>query len=258
MASVVSMRESFFANIHSNLDNALAVRDFFTEWQGIFVSHFGLDSAYGDIIRGYLCVERGISEVILRKVGVFYLPEGFMGLFGGDEVTISLLGVDEGHTGRVCFPWWGFDGKVCGWSGRCLEGDFGGKYRSFSARYFHPGGVFFGEGKFCSCKGSTLVLLEGVLDVLSYADACLSTGVVCGEPSMSAVSLGTSLVGGVGIQRLKYLVRGFDKVLYCADADAAGLESLKVVSDVLGDSVDLGVLRLPEGCKDFNDFWRSR
>jgi DNA primase len=227
-----------------------------------------LASRHGARARGYLA-DRAISPAVQLQFRIGYAPGdqqtrfalkeylGAQGIPVEDMVEAGLLiaGDDipvpyDRFRDRVMFPISDMRGRVIAFGGRALEKDVPAKYlNSPETPLFHKGDNLynFALARLATHNGSTLVVVEGYVDVIAMVGA--------GFPA-SVAPLGTALTEN----QLALLWKMADEPILCFDGDKAGQKAAWRAADLalphLLPGKSLRFALLPEG-QDPDDLARS-
>jgi DNA primase len=227
-----------------------------------------LASRHGARARGYLA-DRAISPAVQLQFRIGYAPGdqqtrfalkeylGAQGIPVEDMVEAGLLiaGDDipvpyDRFRDRVMFPISDMRGRVIAFGGRALEKDVPAKYlNSPETPLFHKGDNLynFAPARLATHNGSTLVVVEGYVDVIAMVGA--------GFPA-SVAPLGTALTEN----QLALLWKMADEPILCFDGDKAGQKAAWRAADLalphLLPGKSLRFALLPEG-QDPDDLARS-
>ncbi|MEZ5599140.1 MAG: DNA primase [Pseudomonadales bacterium] len=197
---------------------------------------------------------RGVNGVTAQTFGIGFAPDGWNNIATAlpdvAEATLLELGLltrnDSGRVydkfrARVMFPIRDTRGRVVGFGGRVLGGDDGPKYlNSPETPIFHKGQELYGlyEARRSVRKLDRLIVVEGYLDVVSMAQAGISTCVA---------ALGTA----ISTEQMRKLFRYVDDVVCCFDGDRAGRQAawraLEASLPVLSEGKRARFVFLPEG-----------
>ncbi len=206
-------------------------------------------------------LNRGITEVTIRKFGLGYSRDSFNSLLNYlkskgytelDLVNAGLIKKSEGHNlyydrfrNRVMFPVFDYSGKVIGFGGRVLD-DSKPKYlNSPETILFNKGTNLYGLNfAVKDNKERTFVIVEGYMDCIALHQYGI-TNVVA--------SLGTALTQN----QAKLLKRYADKVIISYDADTAGQNATMKGMEILkNEGFDVRILTVPQG-KDPDEYIRN-
>jgi DNA primase len=224
-----------------------------------------LASRGGARARGYLG-DRAISPVVQLQFRIGYaagdrfaLKEhlGAQGISVEDMVEAGLLvaGDDipvpyDRFRDRVMFPITDLRGRVIAFGGRALEKDVAAKYmNSPETPLFHKGDNLYNlaAARLAAHNGSTLVVVEGYVDVIAMVGAGFAA---------SVAPLGTALTEN----QLMLLWKMADEPILCFDGDKAGQKAAWRAADLalphLAPGKSLRFALLPEG-QDPDDLARS-
>jgi DNA primase len=224
-----------------------------------------LASRNGAKARGYLG-DRGISPAVQLQFRIGYaagerfaLKEylGAQGIPVEDMVEAGLLvaGDDipvpyDRFRDRVMFPITDLRNRVIAFGGRALEKDVAAKYmNSPETPLFHKGDNLYNlaPARLATHNGSTLVVVEGYVDVIAMVGAGFAA---------SVAPLGTALTEN----QLALLWKMADEPILCFDGDKAGQKAAWRAADLalphLKPGKSLRFALLPEG-QDPDDLARS-
>ena len=224
-----------------------------------------LASRNGAKARGYLG-DRAISPAIQLQFRIGYAPGerfalkeylGAQGIPVEDMVEAGLLvaGDDipvpyDRFRDRVMFPISDLRGRVIAFGGRALEKDVTAKYlNSPETPLFHKGDNLYNlsAARLAAHNGSTLVVVEGYVDVIAMVGAGFAA---------SVAPLGTALTEN----QLALLWKMADEPILCFDGDKAGQKAAWRAADLalphLKPGKSLRFALLPEG-QDPDDLARS-
>jgi DNA primase len=227
-----------------------------------------LASRGGAKARGYLA-DRGISPQVQLQFRIGYAPGdqqtrfalkeylGAQGIPVEDMVEAGLLiaGDDipvpwDRFRDRVMFPIADIRGRVIAFGGRALEKDVPAKYlNSPETPLFHKGDNLYNlaPARLATHNGSTLVVVEGYVDVIAMVGAGFAA---------SVAPLGTALTEN----QLALLWKMADEPILCFDGDKAGQKAAWRAADLalphLLPGKSLRFALLPEG-QDPDDLARS-
>ena len=224
-----------------------------------------LASRGGARARGYLG-DRAISPVVQLQFRIGYAPAdrfalkehlGAQGISVEDMVEAGLLvaGDDipvpyDRFRDRVMFPITDLRGRVIAFGGRALEKDVAAKYmNSPETPLFHKGDNLYNlaAARLAAHNGSTLVVVEGYVDVIAMVGAGFAA---------SVAPLGTALTEN----QLMLLWKMADEPILCFDGDKAGQKAAWRAADLalphLAPGKSLRFALLPEG-QDPDDLARS-
>ncbi len=199
---------------------------------------------------------RGLKSETVEEWGIGFAPNGYENLFPKlekkfekkDVVESGVAGLREMGSeqlfdkfrNRVMFPIENHQGRVVAFTGRVLD-DSEPKYlNSPESPVFTKGNILFGFAKAREAmrKSKFAVLVEGQLDVISTHQAGFENVVA---------SSGTALTE-MHLKSLKNLV---ERVVFCFDADSAGVDStVRSLEIAAALDLDVKVAILPEGAKD--------
>lgn len=96
--------------------------------------------------------------------------------------------------------------------------------------------------------GKRIIITEGELDAMSYAQACLLES----KKIWPVVSLRSATTGLQDLLEEREWLRGYDEVILAMDNDKAGADALSKVIKIIGVE-KVKVVSYPKGCKDFSD-----
>src|SRR6202158_407657 len=224
-----------------------------------------LASRNGAKARGYLG-DRTISPAVQLQFRIGYAPAerfalkehlGSQGIPVEDMVEAGLLvsGDDipvpyDRFRDRVMFPIADLRGRVIAFGGRALEKDAPAKYlNSPETPLFHKGDNLYnlGPARLAAHNGSSLVVVEGYVDVIAMVGAGFAA---------SVAPLGTALTEN----QLALLWKMADEPILCFDGDRAGQKAAWRAADLalphLLPGKSLRFALLPEG-QDPDDLARS-
>jgi DNA primase len=224
-----------------------------------------LASRGGARARGYLG-DRAISPVVQLQFRIGYAPGdrfalkehlGAQGISVENMVEAGLLvaGDDipvpyDRFRDRVMFPITDLRGRVIAFGGRALEKDVAAKYmNSPETPLFHKGDNLYNlaAARLAAHNGSTLVVVEGYVDVIAMVGAGFAA---------SVAPLGTALTEN----QLMLLWKMADEPILCFDGDKAGQKAAWRAADLalphLAPGKSLRFALLPEG-QDPDDLARS-
>jgi len=224
-----------------------------------------LASRGGAKARGYLA-DRAISPSVQLQFRIGYAPGerfalkeylGAQGIPVEDMVEAGLLiaGDDipvpyDRFRDRVMFPIADLRGRVIAFGGRALEKDVAAKYlNSPETPLFHKGDNLYNlaPARLATHNGSTLVVVEGYVDVIAMVGAGFAA---------SVAPLGTALTEN----QLALLWKMADEPILCFDGDKAGQKAAWRAADLalphLLPGKSLRFALLPEG-QDPDDLARS-
>ena len=224
-----------------------------------------LASRNGAKARGYLG-DRAISPATQLQFRIGYAPGerfalkehlGSQGIPVEDMVEAGLLvsGDDiplpyDRFRDRVMFPIADLRGRVIAFGGRALEKDVPAKYlNSPETPLFHKGDNLYNlsPARLATHNGSTLVVVEGYVDVIAMVGAGFAA---------SVAPLGTALTEN----QLALLWKMADEPILCFDGDKAGQKAAWRAADMalphLKPGKSLRFALLPEG-QDPDDLARS-
>jgi DNA primase len=181
----------------------------------------------GERARRYLVVERGLTEDVIRRAGLGYVPGDYRAW-----QTIEGLKVPCG----VAIPWFA-DGVIWGVKVRRAAGD---------QRYQQVGG-----GNLAGClyladdilPGMPIFLTEGEFDALIAGQA--GAGLIC------PIAIGSAAHKRINARWFPKLIAA-PRILACMDDDAAGENAAEEIARLSG---AVRRIRVPFG-KDVNDFYR--
>src|SRR5258707_9199345 len=128
-------------------------------------------------------------------------------LYSGDDIAVPYDRLRD----RVMFPITDLRGRVMAFGGRALEKDVAAKYlNSTETPLFHKGDNLYNlsSGRLATHNGSSLVVVEGYVDVIAMVGA--------GFPA-SVAPLGTALTEN----QLALLWKMADEPILCFDGDKA-------------------------------------
>lgn len=169
------------------------------------------------------CAENKIPPPLLESCGLAMEQGG---------VTVDRF------RGRLMFPIWDAQGKVCGFSGRALLKGEEPKYiNTPETPLFNKGKLLyaFHLARKSMAQSETALLMEGYMDVLMSHQFGFSS---------SVASMGTALTPF----QAKLLAQNAQKVVVAYDADAAGQEAAwRSILLLLETGVSVMVLALPQG-----------
>src|SRR6266446_782016 len=224
-----------------------------------------LASRNGAKARGYLG-DRGISPATQVQFRIGYAPSDRFALkehlgaqnipvedmieagllYSGDDIPVPY----DRFRDRVMFPITDLRGRVIAFGGRALEKDVAAKYlNSPETPLFHKGDNLYnlGPARLATHNGSSLVVVEGYIDVIAMVGA--------GFPA-SVAPLGTALTES----QLALLWKMADEPILCFDGDKAGQKAAWRAADMalphLKPGQSLRFALLPEG-QDPDDLARS-
>src|SRR5579872_2984793 len=167
-------------------------------------------------------------------------------LVGGDDIPVPY----DRFRDRVMFPITDVRGRVIAFGGRALEKDVAAKYlNSPETPLFHKGDNLYNlaAARLAAHNGSTLVVVEGYVDVIAMVGAGFAA---------SVAPLGTALTEN----QLALLWRMSDEPILCFDGDKAGQNAAFRAADLalplLAPGKSLRFALLPEG-QDPDDLARS-
>src|SRR5579872_5618258 len=167
-------------------------------------------------------------------------------LVGGDDIPVPY----DRFRDRVMFPITDLRGRVIAFGGRALEKDVAAKYmNSPETPLFHKGDNLYNlaAARLAAHNGSTLVVVEGYVDVIAMVGAGFSA---------SVAPLGTALTEN----QLALLWKMADEPILCFDGDKAGQKAAWRAADLalphLKPGKSLRFALLPEG-QDPDDLARS-
>lgn len=212
-------------------------------------------------------VERGFSELTIKKFGLGYCPET------GNRDTMSLAAIKEGFqesfllrtgltivreddhsyydrfAGRVIFPIHSLSGRVIGFGGRTMRSDKKtAKYlNSPQSEIYDKSHTLYGifQAKKAITAENKCVLVEGYTDVMQMHQSGIENVVA---------SSGTSLT----VEQVRLIKRFTRNVTVIYDGDMAGIKaSLRGIDIILAEGLTVRVVPLPEG-DDPDSFARSR
>lgn len=212
-------------------------------------------------------VERGFSELTIKKFGLGYCPET------GNRDTMSLAAIKEGYqesflvrtgltivreedhsyydrfAGRVIFPIHSLSGRVIGFGGRTMRSDKKtAKYlNSPQSEIYDKSHTLYGifQAKKAITAENKCILVEGYTDVMQMHQSGIENVVA---------SSGTSLT----VEQVRLIKRFTRKVTVIYDGDMAGIKaSLRGIDIILAEGLTVRVVPLPEG-DDPDSFARSR
>lgn len=233
------------------------------KWAELQYHNIFLKSDEAKDARDYL-ESRGYTPETIEGFRVGYSPDSWDWLQrnGNSQFSIEVLeqaqliqqnkkgsGYKDFFIDRVMFPIHDERKRTVGFGGRLIPGhkEFGGKYiNSAESPVFHKSRVLYGlpNAKDGIRDNSSVLVVEGYADCV----ACHQFGV-----RNVVATLGTSLTE-LHCNRLKAFA---PKVVMVYDGDDAGLRAAaKAVGMLIGQSVDLRVLTLPEG-QDPDDYLKQ-
>lgn len=130
------------------------------------------------------------------------------------------------------------------------EGGKSYKVRKVATKDFYSVGSIkglFGRDLFPG-SGKRIVITEGELDAMSYAQACLLES----KKIWPVISLRSATAGLQDLLEDREWIRGYDEVILAMDGDKAGDEALNKIIRIIG--IDkIKVVKYPKDCKDFSD-----
>ncbi|MCS6758899.1 MAG: DNA primase, partial [Candidatus Devosia euplotis] len=206
--------------------------------------------------RGYL-LERGVSAQSQARFRIGFAPDSRNGLkehlaangvSAQDMIDTGMVAARESDPlpydrfrNRVMFPITDFRGKVIAFGGRALSADVPAKYlNSPETELFHKRQTLYNgqTARQAACEGSTIVVVEGYLDVIAAVAAGFEGTVA---------PLGTALTEG----HLQLLWRMSPDPILCFDGDKAGLKAAERSADLVLPHLKPGftvrIATLPEG-----------
>ncbi|MDO1605456.1 DNA primase [Lactobacillus sp. YT155] len=245
-------------NLKTNNNNDLGNSTQFNELQSLyeqaqtFYQHVLLRTTTGETALKYL-QERQLSEDTIETYKIGFAPDGnnlLLSFFKEKNISEDLLRksglFSENDTGelfdrfrgRIMFPIRDQNGRVIAFSGRILEKnpDVAKYLNSPETLLFNKSKVLFNYDltKRNVREQKQVVLFEGFMDVISAAQAGVTTGVA---------SMGTSLTEA----QIYMINRITGKLLICYDGDDAGQDATHRSITLLKDKkLDLGVVVLPD------------
>lgn len=200
-------------------------------------------------------LQRGITADTAARFGIGFAPNVWDGLRKAlanvrkevlaDAGLLSVAGTGHAYDkfrGRIMFPIHDRRGRTIGFGGRAVDVDGAPKYlNSPETPIFAKGNVLYGLNHVAveyPTGAPQLVVVEGFLDVVSLAQAGVTTAVA---------TLGTALTE----QHVEALYNATDDVIFCFDGDAAGRraawKALETVLPALEDGRSAAFLFLPDG-----------
>lgn len=203
--------------------------------------------------RTYLA-SRGLSEETIKLFRLGYAPAATRGVpsvlerfltqrgFSADEWRKA--GSPERFSNRIIFPLWDVLGNPVGFTGRALSSDDQPKYLNTpETPLFKKGRLLYPLHTARDAIKTTgrVIVVEGQMDVLLAHQL--------GTHATVATS-GTALT----LEHLAILGRYTNRILFCFDSDAAGIEATRKAI-VLAYDLELEpyVIRLPSGVKDVGE-----
>lgn len=236
-------------------DRLIEINEAAADW---FVAELGKTSA----AREYLA-SRGLSMETIQNWRIGYAPDRREGLaanlrskYSPPELAeagvagVRELGGSEMYDrfrARVMFPICDHTGHVVAFTGRILGAGEPKYLNSPESPVFQKGAVLFAldQAKEAIRSSGRAIIVEGQMDVISCHQAGF-TNVVA--------SSGTALTE-MHLAAVKRLV---DTVVFCFDADIAGVASTKrAIPLALAADLNVAIVRLPADCKDPDDVLRQ-
>ena len=209
--------------------------------------------------RGYWRQKRGLSDAAIRRFGLGYAPEDFVGLlhylrrrgFSEQELEASGL-VKRSSKGnlidmfrrRVMVPIIDVRGNIIAFGGRVLD-DSKPKYiNSPETMVYKKSRTLFALNVAKKSSSRRYILCEGYMDVISMHEAGFDTA-VC--------ACGTALTA----EQVKLLTEYADEVVLSYDSDEAGQKATERSLGLLADTnLRVKVLSIP-GAKDPDEFIKT-
>ncbi len=196
---------------------------------------------------GYALAERFALKEHLGSLGIPVEDMVEAGLLvTGDDIPVPY----DRFRDRVMFPITDLRGRVIAFGGRALEKDTPAKYlNSPETPLFHKGDNLYNlaPARLAAHNGSTLVVVEGYVDVIAMVGAGFAA---------SVAPLGTALTEN----QLALLWKMADEPILCFDGDRAGQKAAWRAADLalphLAPGKSLRFALLPEG-QDPDDLARS-
>ncbi|MDR1892569.1 MAG: DNA primase [Oscillospiraceae bacterium] len=210
----------------------------------------------GGAARAYIRGRR-LSMATVRHFGLGFVPKGkgllehlrHMGFAESDILQSELArkgeyGLYEFFFDRVMFPIIDLRGNVVGFSGRRIDGEKDRKYvNSADTVVFKKSRTLYGLN-FAKNEGSTIILVEGNLDMISLHQAGFKSAVA---------TCGTALTS----DHARLLATYAKEVVVSMDADEAGQKAALRALDILNAAgINVRVLQIPQG-KDPDDYIKS-
>lgn len=209
--------------------------------------------------RRYWREKRGLSDAAIRRFGLGYAPEDFVGLLhylrrrGFTEPELESSGlIKRSAKGnlydifrrRVMVPIIDVRGNIIAFGGRVLD-DAKPKYiNSPETLVYHKSRTLFALNVAKKSPSKRYILCEGYLDVISMHEAGFDTA-VC--------ACGTALTS----EQVKLLSEYADEVVLSYDADEAGQKATERSLNLFsGTNLRVRVLNIP-GAKDPDEFIRT-
>ncbi len=216
--------------------------------------HRQLASPKAQNARSYL-ERRGVDAKTVQRFGLGYsgpgLAEHLLNQgFTAEAIIAAGLAVERGGSlrdvfwNRLMFPIVGFGKQVVGFGGRVL-GDGQPKYLNTAENaIFNKRRHLYGLNFFRKSGYSDILLVEGYMDVVSLHQFGVTNAVA---------SLGTALTK----QQARLIKRNVPMAFIAYDSDSAGQNAaLKAAGELLGEGVEVRVMRFPEG-SDPDEFIRK-
>ena len=212
--------------------------------------------------KGYAYMKkRGIDVAVLKKFGIGYADEEWSSLYDHlkskghkeeDMLELGLISKSKDNRyfdrfrNRVMFPIINIRGKVVGFGGRALSSEDNPKYlNSKESKVFKKNNTIYGLNlsKDSVGKEGYIIMVEGYMDVISlYQSGVMNVG----------ASLGTALT-----ENQSKMIKRYNKVVLCYDADAAGRKAALAGMEVLRkQGLDVRVMHVTDG-KDPDEFIKA-
>ncbi len=215
------------------------------------------DPNVGKVGMEYLAGKRRLPPVIIKRFGLGFAPDGFVGLttymkklgFSEEELIVGFLCGKSQKTGRaydyfrnrVIFPIINTSGDVIGFGGRVMD-DSKPKYlNSSDTPGFKKSKNLFALNYAKNHCSERLILCEGYMDVI----ACHAAGF-----ENAVATLGTALTQ----EQARLMAKHTKQVIIAYDSDEAGQNATRKALKILGDvGLDCRVLHM-EGAKDPDEY----
>ncbi len=215
------------------------------------------DEKIGSVGMEYLAQKRRLPQIIIKRFGLGFAPNGFGGLtdhmkrlgFSEEELIVGFLCGRSQKTGRaydyfrnrVIFPIINTSGDVIGFGGRVMD-DSKPKYlNSSDTPGFKKSRNLFALNYAKNHCSERMILCEGYMDVI----ACHAAGF-----ENAVATLGTALTQ----EQARLMAKHTKEVLIAYDSDEAGQNATRKAIRILSDvGLEVRVLRM-DGAKDPDEY----